>query len=177
MTWTPRIIPAGARYGKLTVTVPRSVGEKRVQCRCDCGQTRSVPLTSWGRTRSCGCARREANVARCTTHGHSSDSLYLTWSDLVGRCTRPSHKRYADYGGRGIQVCARWRSFAAFLADVGERPPGLTLDRIDNDGNYEPGNVRWTTRSVQNRNRRPCAYAGSRRDPLTGRFLPKGEAA
>ena len=71
------------------------------------------------------------------------------------RCENPNATRYADYGGRGITVCDRWHDFAGFLADMGEQPPGLTLDRKDNDGNYEPGNCRWATRAEQNRNQRP----------------------
>lgn len=81
---------------------------------------------------------------------------YYAWRDLVRRCTHPTHKQWADYGGRGIKVCDRWLgSFANFLADVGRRPsPSLTIDRVDNDGDYEPGNVRWATRDQQNANRR-----------------------
>jgi hypothetical protein len=101
--------------------------------------------------------------------------IYYIWADMVGRCTRPTHARYANYGGRGISVCDSWRAFENFYAYMGDKPLGLSLDRIDNDGNYEPGNVRWATGSQQARNRRPSAYAGSRRDPNTGRFLP-GEA-
>lgn len=75
---------------------------------------------------------------------------------MVHRCTRPSHTRYADYGGRGITICDRWRDdFWAFVQDVGERPPGLSIDRIDNDQGYWPENVRWATASQQRRNQRP----------------------
>jgi len=70
------------------------------------------------------------------------------------RCTNPNHMAYQDYGGRGIVICRRWRSFENFLADMGERPEGMTLDRIDNDGNYEPGNCRWATPKVQRANQR-----------------------
>lgn len=110
-------------------------------------------------------------------HGMADSPLYMSWADMVARCTRTTHPRYADYGGRGITVCERWRDFANFYADMGDRPPGLTLDRIDNDGNYEPGNCRWADLSTQMKNRRPSAYAGSRRDPVTGRFLPKAVSA
>lgn len=151
----PRVIPVGERFGRLVVTVERRPGEPRVQCHCDCGTEHSVGMTMWGRTRSCGCLRTEQLVERSTRHGYAGSSLYMTWSDLVGRCTRSSHKRWADYGGRGITVCDRWLDFANFLADVGDRPPGMTLDRIDNDRGYEPGNVRWTDYSTQAKNRRP----------------------
>jgi hypothetical protein len=153
-------------------------------------------------TRTCGICRKPLQARKKTTRfcsvscaakarpprhgvdnanwrgGKTQHPLYETYMDMVARCTRPSHKAYARYGGRGIAVCERWRTdFWAFVADVGERPDGLSIDRIDNDGNYEPGNVRWADQSTQSKNRRPSAYAGTRHDPVTGRFLPKGEAA
>jgi hypothetical protein len=131
-------------------------------------------LQEWGRTQSCGCLRNEVTVQRSTKHGHTGTSIYWTWGDMVGRCTNPKHKRYADYGGRGITVCDRWRDFANFLADMGERPPGMELDRIDNDRGYEPGNCRWADRSTQAKNRRPSAYAGLERNPSNGRYRAKG---
>lgn len=96
--------------------------------------------------------------------GKTKHELYRVYMDMVGRCHRPTHPRYSDYGGRGIQVCAEWRdNFWTFVRDVGERPPGKTpsgralysLDRIDNDGDYEPGNVRWATPQEQLKNTRP----------------------
>lgn len=93
-------------------------------------------------------------------HGHSVGArgkrtpTYYSWQNMHARCRYPSVAMYPHYGGRGITVCERWSSFASFLADMGERPAGTTLDRIDSDGNYEPGNCRWSTRKVQNQNKR-----------------------
>ena len=92
-------------------------------------------------------------------HGHARDrgrsSTYNAWTAMMQRCRYPKHKQYADYGGRGINVCDRWLTFENFVADMGERPKGLTLDRWpNNDGDYAPGNCRWATRTEQNRNRR-----------------------
>lgn len=92
--------------------------------------------------------------------------LFRTWAGIIQRCTNPKHTAFANYGGRGITVCPEWRTFAPFeawiLAHLGPRPDGMTLDRIDNDGHYEPGNMRWATRSQQQRNKRPSPQGGAR---------------
>jgi len=105
-------------------------------------------------TKSCGCFFSESVAARARTHGGSKWPEYKVWAGIVQRCENRNSPAYADYGGRGITLCDRWRkSFADFIADVGRRPVGHELDRINNNGNYEPGNVRWVTRAENNQNR------------------------
>jgi hypothetical protein len=118
--------------------------------RCDCGKefvTTGNSLRT-GNTKSCGCLRGDAA-------GKSATPTYNSWRSAVSRCHNPKDIGYANYGGRGIAVCERWReSFVTFLADMGERPANTTLDREDNDGNYEPGNCRWADRKTQRANQR-----------------------
>lgn len=133
-------------------------------CVCACGSkldVRKAYLTS-GDTASCGCLRREntSNLKRGHSLAHSSPT-YDIWVLMRQRCNNPRATSYAHYGGRGIKVCERWSSYEAFLQDMGERPEGLTLDREDVDGNYEPSNCRWATWQVQNTNKRPRAITAS----------------
>lgn len=160
----------GQKYGRLTVlSMVRTPGKDvRVNCRCDCGGeiTALAYNIRNGNTSSCGCLSREVRVARGLLlaplmgaanrrHGRSATPTYTRWSDAKKRCHSPQNKRFMYYGARGIQMCAKWRySFAAFFADMGECPPGLTLERLDNDKGYEPGNCIWADRERQAQNRK-----------------------
>lgn len=134
----------------------RVKGVSRWMCRCHCGREWAVRSRGMGAMRSCGCMKRQLLREAGTKHGGSRTAEYAIWANILYRCSSRRAANYHLYGGRGITVCEHWRlSFAAFLSDVGPRPsPGHSIDRIDYNGNYEPGNVRWATSTEQNNNKR-----------------------
>jgi hypothetical protein len=145
-----------------------SRAKRHFVARCECGTEKRVVLGELrrGKTQSCGCLAAELTALRSTSHGASVGGRvtpeFRSWSAMKNRCLSPTSKDFAQYGGRGIAVCARWMAFENFLADMGPRPKGTTLDRIDNAGNYEPGNVRWATPTTQTRNRRNARLVTAR---------------
>jgi hypothetical protein len=149
----------GRRFGRLVVTrrgPTDARGEAHWDCVCDCGGLASPAgyALRVGASTSCGCFHNEVTGGINRTHGKTRTPTYLAWNNMRRRCQDPENPNYRSYGARGISVCDRWQIFENFLADMGERPArGLELDRIDNDGNYEPGNCRWATRMQQAENK------------------------
>jgi len=157
---------AGKQYGRLTATSfdRREVGRTYWNCECICGKIVSVRLDCLQRgvTKSCGCFNLEClqkvhqgNVK----HGHSDHPLYEVWTAMLQRCENPNAQEYFRYGARGIKICDQWHDFRNFLTDVGYKPTNEhQLDRINNDGNYEPGNIKWSTAKEQAANRHFHGY-------------------
>lgn len=153
----------GKRFGRLIVVSMLGRNARNIivwRCKCVCGQFVNViggSLQS-GNTSSCGCLKAEVLDRRSTRHGqsrrHKRSGVYSSWTAMIARCTRPTAHKWPEYGGRGIKVCDAWLNFDNFYADMGDRPKGLSLDRIDVEGNYEKSNCRWADAILQAQNHR-----------------------
>lgn len=179
----------GKRFSRLTVirevaplvhyTEKRRVAVRMFECKCDCGTVKTIRMFSLrnGSTLSCGCYHNEMSVLQARKHGDASHEYkaveYTAWLNMKKRCESPKCSRFKDYGGRGIAVCERWRnSYKNFIADMGRKPsPMHSIDRINNDGNYEPGNCRWALPKEQARNN-----SRNRHVSFEGRSMPLSEA-
>lgn len=150
---------SGKKYGRLLIIHDYLMGgnKRKVDAVCDCGKKLTTFLNSLrsGNTNSCGCYRSESVTNNNTTHNMSRSSEYHCWATMIQRCTNPKNKKYLYYGGRGISVCQEWMSFQNFINDMGKKPsPNLSIDRINNDGNYCKENCRWTDHFTQMNNTR-----------------------
>jgi|SRR5690348_572045 len=157
----------GRRFSMLLILDEVKGKPPKLKCLCDCGKITFITKGSvkYGYNKSCGCLHFKRNGM---SGKNSHRKMYNVWWHLIDRCNNPNNKSYKNYGQRGIKVCERWMNFKLFLEDVGERPsPKHSLDRIDNDGNYEPNNIRWATQMQQGNNRVNCVYYDLNGEKLT----------
>lgn len=163
-------VSQGERYGRLVISheVQSPVkGHRMFVCNCDCGSTVTARLNGLrtGNTKSCGCLMRERTATINRTHGGTGTRTHARWKSMMARATNPNIVGAKHYSLRGITVCERWRQYENFLADMGECPINHTLDRIDNDQGYQPGNCRWATVQEQGRNKRRHSSTGVQQLP------------
>lgn len=149
----------GQKFGKLTVIgrVDNKGKNHYWDCLCECGNIKSITAGhfKFGKTSSCGCIKSEKTRLLKLTHDKRNHPLYSVWLGMRARCHNPKNIKFHDYGGRGIAVCRQWDNFQNFYDDMFPTwQPKLTLDRINNNGNYEPDNCKWSTQKEQARNRR-----------------------
>lgn len=150
---------SGRRFGRLVVTDEKPKQGQRCflwKCKCDCGNevmVRTNSLTT-GNTSSCGCSRTDSIRRRCVKHGMTNSPEYNSWQSMLNRCRNENIPAFSNYGGRGIQVCERWKSFDNFYCDMGPRAKGFSLERLNNDEGYSPQNCVWSDRNSQANNMR-----------------------
>jgi hypothetical protein len=177
---------AGQKYNRLTIIreISKFIGNKNrryVESICDCGNTFEVSIYNIknGIVKSCGCIVNKIDIidgqkVKIKTLRQKHKGVYTSWGAMKGRCLNPNSLHYKHYGGRGITVCERWMKFENFLADMGDRPEGQSLDRIDVNGNYEPGNCKWSTWEEQRANQRPIEFKFISYDELKEIVKDKG---